>query len=356
MNFSDNAPVPDRKPFEQHSAFMLVLHTGTGHMVDTKAMAQLYGWPPEVIMRMSIHEDNILSFEIPDGSVLWGRWEVHPRYTLSENVSELGISIEDITGRKQAEEQLQKLNEELQRKIEQQTRELKEIKAQYLHTEKLSAIGRLSTSIAHEFNNPLQGVMTILKGLRRRAIMEEEDREMLDVAINESERMKNLIRSFQDFSRPSSGKKVMMDVHASIDSLLLLFKSDFKRKRICTMRNYAESLPCIPAIADQIKQVLLNLLNNAADACFQNGGEIEITTSHEKERIAIVIKDSGIGIKAEEIEHMFQPFYTTKSEGGKGIGLGLSICQGIVQNHHGEIHVESTPGEGATFTVLLPTT
>jgi signal transduction histidine kinase len=355
MNFSNNAPVPDRKPFEQRSAFNSVPYTGWGHVVDLKAMKRLFDRLPEVIVRMNIHEDNILSLEIVDGSVLWGHWEIHPRYTLSGNIGGLIISIEDITGRKQADEQLQKLNEELQRKIEQRTCELMEIKAQYLHAEKLSTIGRLSASIAHEFNNPLQGIMTILKGLRLRATMEDEDREILDVAINESERMKNLIRSLQDFSRPSSGEKVLVDVHASIDSLLLLFRSDFKQKRISTVLNYAEELPRVMAIPDQIKQILLNLFHNAMDACWQSGGGlIEITTSHEEERITIAIKDSGLGIKAEEIDHIFEPFYTTKSVVGKGIGLGLSVCQEIVRNHQGEIRVESRPGEGATFAVLLP--
>ena len=132
------------------------------------------------------------------------------------------------------------------------------------------------------------------------------------------------------------------------------FKSDFRHKGISTVLNYAERLPKIPAIPDQIKQVLLNLLNNAADACLQNGGVIKITTSHGTERIAIAINDSGTGIKPEEIDHIFKPFHTTKSEGGKGTGLGLSVCHGIIQDHHREIRVESRPGEGATFTVLLP--
>ena len=99
-----------------------------------------------------------------------------------------------------------------------------------LHAEKLAAIGKLSASIAHEFNNPLQGIMTILKGLKKRAILEEEDRELLDVAIDESERMKNLIRSLQDFNRPSSGKKVLMDVQKSLDSLLLLQQERFQEQ------------------------------------------------------------------------------------------------------------------------------
>ena len=144
-----------------------------------------------------------------------------------------------------------------------------------------------------------------------------------------------------------------MDVHKSIDSLLLLRKNDFKSKRISVVLNYAERLPQIMAIPDQIKQVFLNLLTNAADACIQPGGVITISTWQEEERIAMAIKDTGIGIKPEKMDLIFQPFYTTKPE-VKGTGLGLSVCHGIVQNHQGEIRVESQPGKGATFTVLLP--
>lgn len=263
----------------------------------------------------------------------------------------IGFSV-DITERKMAEKQLQAINEDLERRVEQRTRELQETQAQYLHAEKLSAIGKLSASIAHEFNNPLQGIMTILKGLRRRAILEEEDKELLDLAIQENERMKKLIRSLQDFNKPSAGKRVMMDIHASLNSLLLLYRSDLQRKKISTVLVYDKNLPHILAIPDQIKQVILNLLNNAVDA-LQNGGIIKISTWHDKHNIAIAIKDNGVGIIPEKMHLIFQPFYTTKPE-VKGIGLGLSVCYGIVHNHQGEIRAESQPGEGATFTVLLP--
>ncbi len=263
------------------------------------------------------------------------------------------VTLTDITVRKEFKEKLLVLNAYLEQRVEQRTQELQESQAHYLHAEKLAAIGKLSASIAHEFNNPLQGVMSILKGLKRRAILEEEDKELLEAAIAESERMKNLIRSLQDFSRPSPGKRVVMDIHASINSLLLLYKSDFKRKKIYTVLNYAEQLPPILAIPDQIKQVFLNLLNNAADACLQTGGKITISTWHDKKTISVAIKDNGVGIKPEQMDLIFQPFYTTKPE-VKGTGLGLSVCHGIAQNHQGEILVESRPGEGSTFTVRLP--
>ena len=292
-------------------------------------------------------------YEGPDGSILWIRWEIRPWHIFSGEIGGIVIFTEDITQRKKVEEQLKTVNDDLERKVEQRTFELQITQAHFLHAEKLSAIGKLSASIAHEFNNPLQGVITTLKGLKRRAILDEEDKELLDLAIEENERMKNLIKSLQDFNRPTTGKKELVDIHMSLNSLLLLSKSDFKQKRVATELNYAERLPMVHAIPDQIKQVFLNLLNNAVAACGQRGGLIKISTWHEKEQIGIAINDSGVGIAPENIDQIFQPFYTTKSD-SKGTGLGLSVCYGIIQKHGGKILVESHPGIGSTFTVYLP--
>jgi len=265
----------------------------------------------------------------------------------------VAILFNDISERKRAEEQIEAINDNLEREVEQRTRELQETQKQFLHAEKLSAIGKLSASIAHEFNNPLQGIMSIIQGVKKRAVMDEEDRELLEAALEESDRMKDLIRSLQDFNRPSSHKKIFLDVHHSLESILLLHKSDFNKKRIAVERNYGKGLPQIQAVPDQIKQVILNLLTNAADACQAPGGKITVSTWQEGDRIAMAIKDTGVGIQPADMEHIFRPFYSTKAE-VKGTGLGLSVSYGIVKNHQGEIRVDSRPGEGATFTVLLP--
>lgn len=298
-----------------------------------------------------INEDD--RYEWPDGVVQLMRWEIHPWYDALGSINGIVIFSEDITERHKFEEQLQAFNEELERRVEQRTYELQENQSQYLHAEKISAIGKLSASIAHEFNNPLQGVMTILKGLKRRAILEEEDKELLDLAILENERMKGLIKSLQDFYRPSTKNKVAMDVHASIDSILLLYRSDLKCKKISVVLKYAESLSRIQANPNQIQQVFHNLLSNAMEACRKDGGVITISTRQEEQNVAVAIKDTGTGIMPERMDQIFHPFFSTKPE-VKGTGLGLSVCHGIIQNHNGEIRVESESGAGSTFTVVLP--
>ena len=259
---------------------------------------------------------------------------------------------DDVTERKQTEKALQKAHDELEQRVEERTKVLKKTHEQLLHAEKLSAIGNLSASIAHEFNNPLQGVMNIVKGIKRRASLDQDDTELVDMAVSECLRMRDLIKSLQDFNRPTSGRKAPMDIHAALDSLLLLGKKEYSTKKIIIGKRYAENMPQIKAVADQIKQVFLNLLNNAADAC-AGGGTITVETEALGEKVIVRVHDTGIGIKPEDKDHIFEPFFTTKPE-IKGTGLGLSISYGIIKGHGGEMTVDSEPGKGTTFSVTLP--
>ena len=142
-----------------------------------------------------------------------------------------------------------------------------------------------------------------------------------------------------------------MDIHAVLDSLLLLAKKGYSTRKIIIEKRYVENMPQIKAVADQIKQVFLNLLNNAADAC-NGGGTITVETETLGEKIVVRIHDTGTGIKPEDKDHIFEPFFTTKPE-IKGTGLGLSVSYGIIKDHGGEITVDSEPGKGTTFSVTL---
>lgn len=258
----------------------------------------------------------------------------------------------ELEQRQKAERELQQAHDQLDARVQERTLELQKVHAQLLHAEKLSAIGKLAASIAHEFNNPLFGVMNVLTGLRKRAQLSTSEISLVSLALQECHRMSDLIQDLRDFNRPTSGVYAPMDLHAAIDGVLVLAKKEFQERRITILTDFDPNLPQIRAVGDQIKQVLLNLLNNAADAC-EGGGTITVATERRGTEVRIAISDSGCGIAPEAIPHIFEPFFTTK-QAVKGTGLGLAVSHGIVQNHQGRIEVESQPNRGATFTVILP--
>ncbi|TKB06363.1 PAS domain S-box protein [Desulforhopalus sp. IMCC35007] len=258
----------------------------------------------------------------------------------------------DITEKERNREALNKINEELEQRVMERTLELQQSHAQLLHSEKLAAIGKLAASIAHEFNNPLQSVMTIVQGIEEYSPLEDKEKHLLTLALQECSRMKNLIADLRDFFQPTSGATVHVDLHALLDGLLLISKKDYSSRNIKIIKKYGNDVLPVMAVADQLKQVFINLLNNAADAC-ENGGTITLTTQKIGEHIAVHIEDNGKGIVVADIDHIFEPFFTTKPE-LKGTGLGLSVSYGIIKQHGGRIDVKSEPGKGSTFSVLLP--
>lgn len=270
-----------------------------------------------------------MRFYCRNGEVIW--------FELSVQINRYGDKVGllyDITERKEFEKERQ----DMQMKV--------------IHAEKLGAIGRLSASIAHEFNNPIFGIRNVLEHLIKKITMDTRNKEYVDMAIHECDRMAGFIRKLQDFYRPSFCKTVSINIHALIDDVLVWMREEWDAKKIELVKDYAANMPEIAVIPDQIKQVILNMLNNAEDAIARDGGKISIRTEALKTEIKIHIQDSGNGIKEEDMEHIFEPFFTTK--GVKGMGLGLSVSYGIIKQHGGEIKVKSRLGNGTTFTIILP--
>ena len=219
----------------------------------------------------------------------------------------------DITEHEKTKEDLKKAKEECEQLVTERTLELRKSHEQLLHSEKLAAVGNLSASIAHEFNNPLQSIMTIIKGIGQYANLDQKEGELLSLALQECKRMAKLIANLQDFYKPTTGKIEPVDLHAVLDALLLMAKKEYHTRKITVVREYADDLPAVAGVADQLKQVLLNLLNNAADAC-EGGGTITVATEVTgRRKVAVRVKDTGVGIAQENLRHIFQPFFTTKS-------------------------------------------
>ncbi len=214
-------------------------------------------------------------------------------------------------------------------------------------------MGRLSASFAHEFGNPLLGVRSVIRDISERVPMEKSDQQLLNLAYDECERMKVLIRDFQRFQRSSSGTKENHDIHQILDNVLFFYKRHFEKKNIVLKKKYHNHVPLLYLSKDQIAQVFLNLIMNAVDSMVGVGGILEIATNVTDEDVIIDVKDTGSGIDDVDRDLIFEPFYTTKQE-VQGTGLGLSVSYGIVAGHGGDITVSSTSSEGSIFTVRLP--
>jgi two-component system NtrC family sensor kinase len=264
--------------------------------------------------------------------------------------------------------QLQAANEEivtwaktLEERVEQKTNELQRAHDHVLHVEKMASIGKMAAVVAHEVNNPLSGILTYAKLLRKwvgTGQTEHEKREeamqCLDLIASESRRCGDLIKNLLSLSRTSPMNIQSTDLNAVIDRCLLLVRHQLELGGVELQLNLAADLPFVACDPAQIEQVLIALIMNAIDA-MPRGGTLwlEDRLANDATDIEIKVRDDGSGIAPDVLEHIFEPFLTTK-ESGHGVGLGLAIARGIMDRHNGRIEVESELGRGTTFTLTLP--
>ncbi|HOB74718.1 MAG TPA: cache domain-containing protein [Phycisphaerae bacterium] len=223
---------------------------------------------------------------------------------------------------------------------------------QITQSEKLASIGRLAAGIAHEINNPLTGVLTFTSLLRSKPNLDEQDRADLDLVIRETTRVRNIVRGLLDFARESHSRKEALNINEVVHQATWLLHNQKEFCEISMHEQLAEDLPLVYGDRNQLQQVVLNLALNACEA-MPDGGTLTIISRAEGEEVVLSIQDTGHGIPREDLEKIFEPFYTTKPV-GKGTGLGLSVTYGILQQHGATLGVKSEIGKGSTFTVRLP--
>jgi two-component system NtrC family sensor kinase len=249
----------------------------------------------------------------------------------------------------------------LEQRVEQKTRELKRAHEHALHTEKMASIGKMAAVLAHEINNPLSGILTYAKLLRKWIDRDDAGRnhrqeicDSLDLIASESRRCGDLVRNLLTFSRTTPMNLQATNLNQVVDRTLRLVQHQLDLAGIHVQAQLDVDLPPVLCDAAQIEQVLLALVMNALDAMPQ-GGNLWITTSRNREpnHVRIVVRDDGSGIPPEILPRIFEPFLTTK-ETGRGVGLGLAISHSILERHNGSIEVQSEAGRGTTFTVTLP--
>ena len=255
-------------------------------------------------------------------------------------IGTLGV-FKDLTEKKKLEEELQRTQ------------------AHLIQVGKMRALGDLVAGVAHELNNPLMAADTFLHVIRERLSPEDENQKRLELIQKCNERIAKIINHLRDFSRQSEFDFRLMDVTEPIENALMITGQQMINHGIRIVKEFQPDLPKVRGDANQLEQVFLNLISNARDAMEKAERKKELTIAASLLRhngwndVEVIVKDTGNGIPPENLDKVFEPFFSTKQV-GRGTGLGLSICYGIIEAHGGRIEVESRVNEGTTFRVLLP--
>jgi signal transduction histidine kinase len=250
------------------------------------------------------------------------------------------------------------LYENMEDQVRQRTNELVDTQKQLIQAEKLATIGTLAGGVAHEINNPLTAILTNVQMLLLlNTTLDKDSRESLELVEEATKRCRTIVQKLMTYAKkplePTTISKV--DMELAIRNVVDFLGYQLNQDNITIVTSKKGDIPLLWANRNELEQVLTNLILNSRDAIknLKKAGKIWITLSHDHEWIIIDVKDEGTGIPQDILAKIFDPFFTTK-EVGKGVGLGLSICQSIIEKHKGTVRVESEPNKGTTFTVKLP--
>jgi len=264
----------------------------------------------------------------------------------------------------EATNELQNWSQQLEYKVQKKSEELSDAQNELVHVERIASLGKLSSSVAHEINNPLSGILVYNKLIYKQlnsATFDHPKKESvlknLKLIESETKRCGDIVRGLLDFSRKDREDFERAEIHIILEETYRLMSHSIKMGGIEFIKELKAERDQVVCSPNQVKQACVALLVNASEA-IQDQGEISIRTSNPpgaegEGEIRVVISDSGSGISKEARPHIFEPFYSTKQD-ASGIGLGLSIVHGIVENHKGRIEVDSQPGRGTSIAITLP--
>lgn len=259
-----------------------------------------------------------------------------------------------------ANKELENWSHQLEYKVQKKSEELSEIQNELIHIERIASLGKLSSSVAHELNNPLSSILTYTKLVTKKISRLEIDNSYsdslfkhLNVVEKETKRCGEIVKGLMDFSKKDQENFKNNRLHTILKETYDLIEHQMKMKGIAFFTLFDARNDLVNCNENQIKQVCLALLVNSSDAVGENGEILMKTSNPDENHFQLDISDNGVGIPPEDISHIFQPFYSAKRK-ASGIGLGLAIVHGIVESHNGKIDVDSEPGKGTTMSVILP--
>ena len=232
----------------------------------------------------------------------------------------------------------------------QMTQDLKQSRDKLIQAERLATAGKMSASFAHEIRNPLSSMRMLSQMLMKKTNLTPEQQQSLEYILEEIERIDNIVKGLMDFARPSTLNLKQQALTPILQSVLALMKANLEHHQINLVSDFPPDLTDFQFDADKIKQAFMNVVLNGMEA-MPEGGTLTVTTFKDETTVCLKVMDTGIGISEEDIEHLFEPFFTRKA---KGTGLGLANVKRILEEHDGNIEIDSTLGEGTTVTMWLP--
>ena len=330
------------------------------HKIDHPCNNGLTDCPLKEVVRNKRQIRKIQTRLMPDGEKRYYEVNIYPIWEKDGKIQKFIHISRDITQHKKEEEEI---THRLEQMVEDRTRQVKETHEKLLHQDKMSSLGKLSASVVHEINNPIAGILNLIMLMQR--IIEEDTlgpneadkfKQYLSLMETETRRTSRIVSNLLAFSRQSKMEPKRVNLNRLIEQTLFLNSNLLKIDGVKVENQLDLDLPDLLGSEDQLQQVFMNLVSNATEAMEATGGGVlTIESSHllGEDSLQINFKDTGPGIPEENIPKLFEPFFTTKKK-GKGVGLGLSVAYGIIQEHGGSIYVKSKMGQGTAFQVKLP--